>query len=491
MSDGIKNLAKDTAIYGLPNIIGRFLNWMLVPIYTRVLESTGEYGIVTNIYGWVALLMVILTYGMETGFFRFINKNDEQEPMRVYTSTLYSIVFTSSLFIICCLLFLNPLSGALSYGTHPEYIGIMACIIAIDAVCCIPFAFLRYQGKAVRFATLKSINILLNILLNLFFLVLCPKLNAYCPELIGWFYRPDYGIGYIFIANAFTTAITLIMLIPDMLPALRAKFDFQRLKKILRYSFPILILGIAGIFNQTADKILFPFLFEDKNYAARQLGIYGACFKIAVVMVMFIQAFRYAYEPFVFARHKSEDNRKAYVEAMRYFIIFALFIFLGVTFYIDILKYFVAPEYYPGLSVVPIVMLGELFFGIYFNLSIWYKLTDRTMWGAFFSTLGCVVTVAIIVLFVPRFGFIACAWASFASNLLMMALSYFVGQKKFPVPYDLRSALFYGLLAAGLYVAGTYITIESTLLRLTFRTVLLIIFLGVIVRNTGALMIKH
>jgi len=480
VSGGIKKLAKDTAIYGLPNIIVRFLNWTLVPMYTRVLDSTGEYGIVTNIYGWVALLMVILTYGMETGFFRFINKNDEQEPMRVYTSTLYSVVFTSSLFIICCLLFISPLSVALSYGTHPEFIGIMGCIIAIDAVCCIPFAFLRYQGKAIRFATLKLVFISLNIFLNYFFLIICPKLNESFPGLIGWFYRPDYGIGYIFIANAFTTVITLIMLIPDMLPAIRAKFDFGRLKKILSYSFPILILGIAGIFNQTADKILFPFLFDDKDYAAGQLGIYGACFKIAVVMIMGIQAFRYAYEPFVFAQHKSEDNRMAYVEAMRYFIIFALFIFLGVTFYMDILKYFVAPEYYPGLSVVPIVMLGELFFGIYFNLSFWYKLTDRTMWGAFFSSLGCVVTVVIIVLLVPRFGFIACAWASFASNLLMMMLSYFVGQKKFPVSYDLRSALFYGLLAAGFYLAGLLPQIDAVVWRLLYRSVLIILFIWII-----------
>ena len=479
----MKNLAKDTAIYGLSSIIGRFLNWMLVPMYTRVLVSTGEYGIVTNIYGWVALLMVILTYGMETGFFRFINKNDEQEPMRVYTSTLYSVAFTSSLFIIFCLLFLRPLSGALSYGTHPEYIGMMACIIAIDAVCCIPFAYLRYRGKAVRFATLKLINIFLNIFLNIFFLVICPKLNESFPELIDWFYRPDYGIGYIFIANTFTTAVTFILLISDMWPAIRAKFDFGRLKKILRYSFPILILGIAGIFNQTADKILFPFLFEDKDYAVEQLGIYGACFKIAVVMVMFIQAFRYAYEPFVFAKHKSEDNRMAYVEAMRYFIIFALFIFLGVTFYMDILKYFVAPEYYPGLSVVPIVMLGELFFGIYFNLSIWYKLTDQTMWGAFFSTLGCVVTVAIIVLFVPRFGFIACAWASFASNLLMMLFSYFVGQKKFPVPYDLRSVFFYGFLATAFYLAGMLLQIDSLVWRLAYHSVLIILFVGIIFKK--------
>ena len=254
----------------------------------------------------------------------------------------------------------------------------MAGIVAVDAFCCIPFAYLRYKGKAWRFAGIKLLSIFLNIILNIFFLITCPWLHTHYPEAISWFYRPDYGVGYVFVANVFTTLITLLLLIPDILPGIRAKVDGTVLRQILRYSFPILILGIAGIFNQTADKILFPFLFDDKEFANEQLGIYGACFKIAVVMVMFTQAFRYAYEPFIFAKNKSDDNKKAYSEAMKYFIIFALFIFLGVMFYIDILKYFVGPAYYPGLRVVPIVMLGELFFGIYFNLSLWYKPVSYT-----------------------------------------------------------------------------------------------------------------
>jgi O-antigen/teichoic acid export membrane protein len=323
----------------------------------------------------------------------------------------------------------------------------------------------------------------MTIFLNIFFLLICPQIHNQHPEWISWFYQVDYGVGYIVVSNLLATLFTLFLLLPEILPGLREKMDFRLLRQIIRYSYPILLLGIAGIFNQTADKILFRFLFDDKAYAAEQLGIYGACFKIAVVMVMFIQAFRYAYEPFVFAKHKSGDNRQAYVKAMKYFIMFALVIFLGVMFYMDILKYFIDVRYHAGLSVVPIVMFGELFFGIYFNLSFWYKLTDRTMWGACFSTIGCVVTIAIIILFVPRFGFIACAWASFASNLLMMLLSYFIGQKKYPVPYDLRSILFYGLLAAGFYAAGMFLTIDSTFLRLTYRTAMLIFFIGFIVRS--------
>ena len=483
--DGMKGLAKDTAIYGLSSILGRILNWLLVPYYTRILEGTGEYGIVSNIYAWTALLLVILTYGLETGFFRFINKKDEANPQRIYTTTLYSIAFTSSVFIIFCLLFLNPISGILGYCNHPEYIGIMACVVAVDAICCIPFAYLRYQRKAFRFAIIKLINISLNIFLNIFFLSFCPMLNESHPGLIRWFYRPEYGVGYVFVANAFTTAITFLLLMPEIATAMRQKFDFERLKKILRYSAPILVLGVAGIFNQTADKILFPFLFEDRDYADSQLGIYSACFKIAVIMVMFIQAFRYAYEPFIFSKHKETDNKKSYSEAMKYFIIFSLLIFLGVMFYIDIIKRLIDEKYHSGLHVVPIVMLGELFFGVYYNLSIWYKLTDKTHWGAWFSIAGCILTVAIIIGFVPHYGFIACAWAIFAGNLLMMLLSYFIGQKKFPIAYNLRSALFFTVIAAMLYAAAMLPPIESTLLRLTYRTFFLIIYLAIIFMSWG------
>lgn len=479
----MKRLAKETAVYGLSSIVGRFLNWMLVPMYTRVLTGTGEYGIITNLYGWTALLLVLLTYGMETGFFRFINKKEEKEPLRIYASVLRSLLVTSALFAVVVFAALPFISEGLGYASHPEYIGMMAGIVAVDAFCCIPFAFLRYEGRAWRFAGIKLFNIFLNIFLNIFFLVICPWLAAHAPATIGWFYKPDYGVGYVFIANVITTLVTLAMLLPDMLPGLRAKADWRVLKQILSYSFPILILGIAGIFNQTADKILFPFLFEDKAYADQQLGIYGACFKIAVVMVMFTQAFRYAYEPFIFARNKSDDNKRAYSEAMKYFLIFALLIFLGVMFYMDILKHFVAPAYYPGLRVVPIVMLGELFFGIYFNLSLWYKLIDQTRWGAYFSAIGCVATVTIILIFCPIYGYMACAWASFFCNLLMMLLSYFIGQRKFPIAYDLKSAAVYTLLAALLYGAGMWLPIASEIGRLAYRTLLLGVFLAFTVKR--------
>ncbi|MCC8198811.1 MAG: oligosaccharide flippase family protein [Tannerellaceae bacterium] len=483
MGAGMKRLAKETAVYGLSSILGRFLNWLLVPMYTRVLTDTAEYGVITNLYGWTALLMIILTYGMETGFFRFINKKETEHPLEVYTTTLFSLFFSSTLFILLIFLFLSPISNGLGYSNHPEFISIMGVIVAADAFCSIPFAYLRYAGRAYRFATLKLLTIFLNIALNIFFLLLCPWLYIHYPSSVEWFYDPAYGVGYVFIANVFTTLVTLLMLSPELKLGLQSRFNPALLKQIIHYSFPILILGIAGIFNQTADKILFPFLFEDKGYAASQLGIYGACFKIAVVMVMFIQAFRYAYEPFIFAKNKNENNNLAYAQAMKYFIIFSLVIFLGVMFYLDILKYFVSPEYYPGLRVVPIVMLGELFFGIYFNLSFWYKLMDQTQWGAYFSVIGCIATVTIILLFGPYYGYMACAWASFCCNLLMMFLSYFVGQKKFPIQYDLRSAFIYFALAGGIYLAGMLPVISSEMIRLTYRTILLFLFVGFIIKR--------
>lgn len=478
----MKRLAKDTAVYGLSSILGRMLNWLLVPMYSRVLAGTGEFGVMTNLYGWTALLLVLLTYGMETGFFRFINKKEIKNPMQVYSTTLISVGFTSVLFTIAGLIFLLPISNSLGYAEHPEYVAMLILIVSLDAFTAIPFAYLRYANRPIKFASIRLLIIFLNIALNIFLLVVCPWFYTNHPSLISWFYIPDYGVGYVFIANLIGSVLCLLLLVKE-LRGFTYSFDASLLKKMLRYSLPILILGLAGVFNQTADKILFPFLFDDKVYATEQLGIYGACFKIAVIMVMFTQAFRFAYEPFIFAKNKSEDNRKSYAEAMKYFIIFSLLIFLGVMFYLDILKYFVAPDYYPGLKVVPIVMLGELFFGIYFNLSLWYKLSDQTQWGAYFSTLGCVVTVCIIVFFAPLYGFMACAWASFACNLLMMVISYLVGQKKFPIKYDLRSAFIYFVAAGILYAVGMLPVISSEAIRLLYRTLLLGVFIAFIIKR--------
>lgn len=479
---GIKSLAKDTAIYGTSSILGRFLNWCLVPMYTRVFPEA-QYGIVTNLYAYVAILLVILIYGMETGFFRFTNHERWENPMQVYSTSLISLLTTSSVFIFAVCLLSPEIAGALGPRVQTSYVWMLGVTIGIDAFTAIPFSYMRYKKRPIRFATLKFINIGLNIGLNLFFILLCPWLWTRCPGLISWFYSPTFGIGYIFLANLISSIVTLLMVTPEL--RVPFKFNGKLLKEMLVYSFPLLILGAAGLMNQTIDKILFPFLYDNKALADEQLGIYGANYKIAIVMVMFTQAFRFAYEPFIFAKSKGESveqRKKSYSDAMKYFIIFSLFIFLGVMFYLDIIKHFIGSGYTEGIKVVPIVMLAELFFGVFFNLSLWYKLTDKTIWGTWFSLMGLAVTVVGNVLFVPRYGYIACAWSAFASYGFMMVISYFVGQKKYPIKYNLPRIAIYVISAMALYLVAIVATTDSAILNYAIRTVLLALYIAVVFR---------
>lgn len=479
---GLKSLAKDTAIYGLSSIIGRFLNYLLVPLYTiKLSAASGGYGVVTNIYAMTALLLVVLTYGMETGFFRFANKKDE-DPLKVYSSTLITVGGSSVLFVLFCLVFIEPIAGFLGYADHPEYIAMMAIVVALDAFQCIPFAYLRYRKRPIKFAGIKMLFVVSNILLNLFFLVLCPWLNAHSPETISWFYDPGYGVGYVFLANLICTSLQMLFFVNE-LRGFQYVLDKALIKRMFSYSFPILILGLAGILNQTVDKIIFPFLLDNANEARVQLGIYGAASKIAMVMAMFTQAFRYAYEPFVFGKEKDGDSRQTYASAMKFFVIFTLLAFLAVMFYMDILRYIITPDYWPGLKVVPIVMAAEMFMGVYFNLSFWYKLIDETRWGAYFSLIGCVIIVLLNIIFVPIYGYIACAWAGLAGYFTVTLLSYFVGQKKYPINYDLKRIGLYVLLAVVLYVASVFIVPENVGFRLLFRTGLLFVFIAFIVKK--------
>ncbi len=474
---------KDTVIYGLSSIVGRFLNWCLVPLYTHMFTES-EYGVVTYLYSLVALLLIILTYGMETGFFRFANHEKYSDPAKVYTTALISLASTSTLFILAIALFVDPISSILGSSGDRRYILILAATIAIDAFTALPFAYLRYKNRPIRFAGIKLLSIFINIGLNLFFIVLCPRIYEAAPQYVSWFYYPHFGVGYIFLSNLIASSVTLLVLIPEIFGT-RFRFDSRLLGKMISYSFPLLIMGLAGIMNQTIDKLIYPWLVSDSNQAMTDLGIYGANYKIAIVMVMFIQAFRFAYEPYIFARNRNqgEDKKSAYVEAMHYFIIFALLIFLGVMFYLPILKYFIAPSYFVGLTVVPIVMAGELFFGIFFNLSLWYKLTDRTYWGTWLSLIGLAVTLIINIVFVPRYGYIACAWAAFCCYLSMMVVSYLLGRKFYPVPYKWKAATKYTLLAATLYITAMLVPDWNTTVTLLFRTVLLAVYVIYAIRH--------
>lgn len=479
----LKSVVKDTAIYGLSSIIGRFLNYLLVPLYTAVLPAgSGGYGVVTNIYAYVGLILVILTFGMETTFFRFANKEGEK-PLVVYSTTLI-IVGTISLFFLCMVLgFLPQISQAMGYATHPEYIGIMGACVALDAFLAIPFAWLRYQKRPIKFAALNLLFIFLNIVTNLLYFLVLPKLYPLYPDVIGLFYNPGVGVGYIFGLNLVCKAAIVAFFIPE-LTGFKYTLDVALMKRMLRYSWPILVLGIAGILNQTADKIIFPLVYGDIQEGQVQLGIYGACVKIAMIMAMITQAFRYAYEPFVFGKSKDQDSKTTYAKGMKFFIIFTLLAFLCVMAWLDALKYIIAPGYWDGLRVVPIVMAAEIMMGIYFNLSFWYKLIDKTIWGAWFSLAGCAVLLVINFVFIPRYGYMACAWGGFAGYGTSMILSYLVGQKKNPINYPMCSIMTYIALALLLTLVMVYIPESWNIwARLGAKTILVILFAAYIVKK--------
>ena len=477
----LKSLTKDTAIYGLSSIIGRFLNYLLVPLYTdAITKASGGYGVITNIYAYTALLLVILTYGMETTFFRFANKSEE-DPKKVYATILLSVGTTSLLFVIFVFIFLSPISSAMGYADHPSYIWVMAMVVAIDAFQCIPFAYLRYQKRPIKFAALKLLFVVLNITLNLIFFLLLPALYKTHPDVIGHIYDPSVGAGYAFYINLACTAPITFFFYKE-LTGFKYTFDKQLMRRMMRYSWPILVLGIAGILNQTADKIMFPYIYKG-NDAHAQLGIYGAASKIAMIMAMITQAFRYAYEPFVFGKAEDKNNRETYAKAMKYFLIFTLLAFLVVVGYMDILRYIIHRDYWEGLQVVPIVMAAEIMMGVYFNLSFWYKLIDKTIWGAYFSGIGCIVLVAINIIFVPRYGYMACAWAGFAGYATAMTLSYIIGQKKYPIAYPLGSMVIYVAITVLFYTVMTYANNHfSTGWALLCNTIVLILFVAHIIR---------
>lgn len=464
----MKSLAKDTAIYGMSSIIGRFLNYLLVPLYTaKISAASGGYGVITNMYAYTALLLVVLTFGMETTFFRFVNKEGE-DAHKVYTTVLCMVGCTSLLFIALVMAFIHPLSSLMGYADHPAYVWTMFVTVAIDAFQCIPFAYLRYKKRPMKFAAFKLLFILLNILLNVLYYVVLGGTE----------------VGYAFYINLVCTASITFCFYKELKEGFMGDFatwsETKRLiGKMLRYSWPILVLGIAGILNQTADKILFPYIYKG-NDSHTQLGIYGAASKIAMIMAMITQAFRYAYEPFVFGKAKDKDSRDTYAAAMKYFLIFTLLAFLVVMGYIDVLRHIIGRDYWDGLRVVPIVMAAEILMGVYFNLSFWYKLIDRTIWGAWFSGIGCVVLIAVNVIFVPQYGYMACAWAGFAGYGTAMILSYFVGQKYYPINYPLKSIGVYVaitlLFFVVMHLAEVYV--PNMALRLAINTACIVLFVA-------------
>ena len=459
---GLKSLAKDTAIYGLSSILGRFLNYLLVPLYTHYMpKESGDYGVSTNIYAYTALILVLLTFGMETTLFRFANEEKEKSDT-VFSTGFGLIASLTAVFLALVFGFITPIADSLGYAEHHNYLLMMAAVVAMDALQALPFSYLRFQKRPIRFATLKMLFIALNIGLNVLFFVVLHKTSVF----------------YVFLLNLACTGVISLLFLPQLFK-IQWHFDWILLRRMISYSWPILILGVAGILNQVADKIIFPLVYPDEADAQVQLGIYGSCVKIAMIMAMITQAFRYAYEPIVFAKAKDGDKNEYYAVAMKYFLVFTLLAFLFVMGYIDVLQLILGKGYREGMAVVPIVMVAEIMMGVYFNLSFWYKLIDKTIYGAWFSLAGCSVLFLVNYLFIPQYSYMACAWGGVAGYGTAMVLSYIVGQIKNPIPYPMKSIMVYVLLTALFYTVMQLVPREwPLLLRLAINTVLICAFVG-------------
>ena len=487
----LKALAKDTAIYGLSSIVGRFLNYLLVPLYTVTIPSaSGGYGEITNVYAFTGLILVILTFGMETTFFRFAN-DAKEKANTVFSTALTVVCALIAVFLVFIFGFLPGISETLHYQNHPEWVWMMSVVVSLDAFQAIFFSLLRFQKRPIKFAALKLLFIFINIALNLIWFALLPTLYDKYTEpgtvydIVHKLYSPDDIQGYAFSINLFCTSVITFFFIPEMKEMFSQwHFDGKLLRRMFNYSWPILVLGIAGILNQTVDKMIFPFVYPDPEEGKVLLGIYGACVKVAMIMAMITQAFRYAYEPLVFAKSKDSDAKEMYAESMKYFLIFTFLAFLMVIGYMDILKLIIGKSYREAIGTIPIVMAAEIMMGVYFNLSFWYKLIDKTIWGAWFSLAGCLVLIAVNIIFIPKIGYWACAWGGFAGYLTSMVLSYFVGQKKNPIDYPLKDIGAYLLLTGVLFAVMEMLPAEwPAIARIGINTVLIGIFLAYVVKK--------
>jgi O-antigen/teichoic acid export membrane protein len=471
----LRRLAGDTAIYGMGTIVPRLLNYFLVPFYTRIFDE-GPYGQITELYAWVAIIMVILTYGMETSFFRYAILEKKAES--VFNTSAGSILLTSLFFIFLVSIFLSDISSALQYADHKDFIAVLAIVVTIDAFTALPFAYLRLQKKAKRFSLIRIVSVLVNVFLNFLFLLIIPR--HFGEQINNWsVYSSQNMIGLVFVANLFSSLVTLFMLVPE-LRNFKLKIDLVLLKKMLAYGLPILIIGIAGMINEVSDKILLRYFLPDHLSAEIEIGIYGANYKLAILMTLFIQMFRYAAEPFFFAEANNKDAKENYSRIMTYFVIFMWLIFLSVTLYIDVFKYFIGPKFWAGLSVVPIVLIAKLFLGVYFNLSIWYKLTNKTFYGSLVALAGACFTIALNILWIPVYGYVGSAWASLITYFIITTISYIWGQKKYKVDYNLKKLFAYSGLALSFYFISLIFNDYSILIHFTVNTLLLMGYLTLI-----------
>lgn len=463
---GIKQLVKDTAIYGMSTILGKFLNWLLVPLYSYVLAGSDQYGIVANLYAWTALVTVIITYGMETAMFRFINsrKNEKSGSNRVYSTTLCSLAVSSVVFAVAIVLFSDQIADVIETGATGKMVAMMGVIVAMDAFDSIPFAYLRHINKALLFSFIKILNVLITIGLNVIFLV-----------------RMGRGVEYVFVANLIASVSVTVMLVPTVM---KAKYDFSwdLWRKMFSFGFPMMLLGIVGIMNQTMDKILFPIVYPDHAAGMAELGIYSACFKVAMIMMMFTNAFRYAYEPFIFQKYGSRNCKESYSDAMKWYLIVSFFIFLAMVYYLDIIQYLLQEQYRVGLRIVPCVLVSYIFQGVAYNLALWYKVIGNTWWGTVIAGSGFVVSLLLQIFLIPVYSYWACVWASIGCYLVMVIVSYALGQKYYPINYQLKRIGCYILLTIVLFVAGMMADLDDKWLNWGLRGLLLLVFAVVVIK---------
>ena len=481
----LKKLAGQTAIYGLPTIVGRFLSYFLTFIWTQFFKHPEELAVVPYFYAIVPFVLNILSYGMETSYFRFSLKYTGNKA--VYSTTLLSILFSSSIFLLCILLFSKTIAFQVGYPNHPEYVVWFALILALDTLAAIPFAKLRIENKAFRFAMIKTTNILIYIFFNLFFLWFLPWLakNAEASILkqaVLLIYDPKIGVGYIFIANLIASITTIILLLPEYFN-ISYKFDKQLWKELFKYAWPLMILGLAGSVNETFDRVIMKWIIPQSANPEFQLGVYGVCYKFSILMTIFITMFRYAAEPFFFSHANQTDSRVIYSTVMNWFIIVCSFIFLSVMLNMDIIQKIITSEYRTGLGIVPILLIANMFLGIFYNLSIWYKLTDKTKLGAAVSLIGAGITIILNFILVPIFGYVGAAWATLICYLSVMVISYFLGQKHYPINYNLNKFGLYFFAALALYALNSVIRNNDLPLHFIINNLFLLPLIGLVIKT--------
>jgi len=469
----LRQLLGQTAVYGFGTVVPRLLNYLLLtPFFTRIFE-VGEYGVVTELYAYVVFLMIILTYGMETGFFRYAQiKSNINE---VFSTSLLSLLLTSAVFVLLVIVFSARIADVIGYSEHPEYIIWISLIVVSDVIMAIPFARLRLENKATKFALIKIAGVAVNISLNFIFLYFIPRMGDSVP---GWIYRiysDSLGVGYVFISNLVASCFTLLLL-SGTIARLKFQINLGLWTEMLKYSYPLLISGLAGTVNEALDRILLKHLIPEQTYALEQLGIYGANYKIAVLMTLFIQMFRYASEPFYFGQARKKDALALFAEVMKFFVIAGLVIFLAVNLYLDVFKHFIGSKFHEGLHIVPVVLFANLLLGIFFNLSIWYKLNNLTKYGAMITIVGASITFLLNWFLIPVFGYVASAWAHVACYGSMVLLSWAIGRKHYPVPYNISRLAVYFVIAGMLFTTGKLTTLDNIIIDLVKNTALLAVF---------------